>query len=309
MEQWKFLEDEIIDPLDNLEVEESDEEIVEKPQKNQPDTSTEEDEESFNPFKTLASELGFEYEGDDAEDFKVTLKEQIKNEFLEELGIEDPKLSGLIKYISEGGSLDEYITNLSQLSDLNKYSNEQIYAAYLRSTTNFSEQKISKTIRQAIDSDELKEEANAARDYFRSAAEKSEEELKQNQEALYKARQEQYKQEMLTKRNILASKNILGQIIEKPKEFEKYYFDRAYTYKNDNKVYKITAYEKDLLDINKDPKKRLEYEMLIAYMHQKGFKLTPQEQREVREKSVSDLKDKLRGHYSKKSSTTIIDEY
>jgi len=64
-----------------------------------------------------------------------------------------------------------------------------------------------------------------------------------------------------------------------------------------------------LLDINKDPKKRLEYEMLIAYMHQKGFKLTPQEQREVREKSVSDLKDKLRGHYSKKSSTTIIDEY
>lgn len=306
MEQWKFLEDEFIDPLENLEEEEiptnKEEEKVQEP-------TEDVDDEDFNPFKAFASELGFDYNGDNAEEFKSSLKEQVKAEFLEELGIEDPKLSGLIKYVAEGGSIDEYVNTLSQVSNLDKYSNEQIYAAYLKSTTTFSDQKIAKTIKQAIDNDELGEEASSAREYFRDVAAHSEEELKQNQEALYKARQEQVRQEASLKRNILASRNILGQVIENPKEFEKYYFDRAYTYKKDNKVYKITAYEKSLLELNNDPKKRVEHEMLVAYMHQRGFKLSPREQKEMQAKSVSDLKDKLRGHYTKKSSTTIIDEY
>ncbi len=315
-ENWKLIEDDLLDDDSVIEekIEKETSASSDEPTKKSLFSDNEdedhedednEDEKELNPFKIMAEELGFQFEGEDPEEFKAAFKEQSKKEFLEEYNMDDPQVANIIGFLSEGGNIKDYIELINQIPSINKMSPEQIYTAYLKDTTDFSDLKIKKLVKQAIDADEIEDEANTAREYFTDVENESVKELQARQVELKTMKETAAKDELVQKRSIIASKQVLGNPIENGKDFEKYFLDKTVVYKHsDGKSYKLTPYEKHLITIQSDPKQRLEYETMIAYMNFKGFK-TPED---TKTKTINDLKSKLRASYSKGNRSLLIDE-
>lgn len=262
-------------------------------------------EEDINPFKIIAEELGITFEGEDAEEFKKVIKDQAKLELLEEMGIDSPEVVSILEYLAGGGDIKDYIETIQSIPNISKLTPEQKYTQYLKHTTNFSDQKIAKLVKQAVDTDELDEEISTVDEYFANLEKTKVKELAEELEAERKAAEEDAKKVQALRQKLVNNKDLMGHPITNNKEFEKYYFNRTETVTTpDKKVYKISKHEKAMYELRNDLNKRTEYEMLIAYLNFTGFKV-PQDITK-QNNLVTDLKSKLRGSLGKGS--VLIDK-
>lgn len=268
-----------------------DDEIIEDPIEDIPQVSED------NIFKIIASDMGFDFEGDDDVAFKDALRNNAKNELLQE--IEDEGMKSLIDFALNGGDVSKYIESIQSIPEVDSMKDEDVYKAYLKHTTNFSDQKIQKLILKSVEDDDYQDDVQAARDYFKSLRDKSVEEKIAQQKRLAEQHRESIKRMQSHRTQILNQGNING--VQLTKSFNDFYNQKSVSYKHtDGNTYKITPYEKYMIDIQQDEAKRVEYEILgaLATYDRINKKETSES------KKVNELKDKLRT--VKNSMTTRI---
>lgn len=268
-----------------------DDEIIEDPIEDIPQVSED------NIFKIIAGDMGFDFEGDDDVAFKDALRNNAKNELLQE--IEDEGMKSLIDFALNGGDVSKYIESIQSIPEVDSMKDEDVYKAYLKHTTNFSDQKIQKLILKSVEDDDYQDDVQAARDYFKSLRDKSVEEKIAQQKRLAEQHRESIKRMQSHRTQILNQGNING--VQLTKSFNDFYNQKSVSYKHtDGNTYKITPYEKYMIDIQQDEAKRVEYEILgaLATYDRINKKETSES------KKVNELKDKLRT--VKNSMTTRI---
>lgn len=288
--QREVLENQFFD-LDDIIIEDdivTEEEPITEPVVEEDKIEHEEDREE-DVYKIIASELGFSFEGSSDEEFKDALKQNARTSLLED--IESKELKGLLDFALNGGNISEYLDLVQPRIDNMK--DEDIYRAYLKHTTTFSDTKIDKLIAKSIELDDFEDDVKSAKEYFTDLKNKSVEELETQQKALLEQQKEAARRVNNYKKELL-SKKVIGNT-EIPKGFDKYYNERTIDYKYEDKVYKLTPYEKYLVDM--DEKQKIEHDMLTAMLIFGGTK--PQDPN----KQVNNLKDKLRSNLNKTNST------
>lgn len=300
---WTLIEDEMLgEPIEEME----DDEVVTKPtieSKPQPTPQPTPQSTSHNPFKIIAEELGFELEDDwdgDADEFKAVLFENAQQQLVEKF--DDPVVAGFVNYVSKGGNPTQFLQAISG-PNISNLSDEDLYIAYMRSTTSFSDDKIKKLMERSKDLDEFDEEVASFKEEMRSAQDEQIKEVVKQQEEEMKAREIAARQAQIKRKQLVKAKDILGVPVIRNNEFEKFYLHPSERIEYDGKVYNITPYQKRLIDRQNNP---VEYEALMAYLEFINFKL-PSDELQVKNKTVSNLKDRLSGIYGG-TTTRLIDE-
>ena len=300
---WSLIEDQLED-----QIEINDDDDIETPEPKQPAEPKAPVSTNDNPFKFLAEDLGLNLPDDwngDADEFKELLIEDAKNALVS--NFDDPVVSGFINYVSNGGKAVEFLQAL-QTPAVDRMSPEDIYRSYMKMTTNFSDEKINKLMERSKDTgdfdsevDEYKSEINAAQDEHIQEVLKQQEEDKKKRAIAQKQAQEYRKK-------LAKSKDIMGVPISKNAEFERFYLTPTERVDYDGKQYMVTAYQKRLMERQKDP---VQYEALMAYLEFTNFKGLPNNVETTREKATSGLKDKLSSYYGATRNgpvTRLIDE-
>ena len=296
---WTLIEDEMLgEPIDN---QEDDDKVITVPAKSQAPQPKQQRQE--NPFRIIAEELGFEVEDNwdgDADEFKNVLFENAQKQLVEKF--DDPVVAGFINYVSKGGNPTQFIQAISG-PNISSMNDEDVYIAYMRSTTSFNDDKIKKLMERSKDLDEFDDEVASFKAELAEAQDEQIQEVVKRQEEELKAREMAARQAQVKRKQLVKSKEILGVPIIKNSEFERFYLHPSERIEFEGKVYNITPYQKRLIDRQNNP---IDYEALMAYLEFIDFKL-PTEETLVKNKTVSSLKDRLSGLYNG-TTTRLIDE-
>ena len=305
---WSLIEDQLTEDIEILnEEDELDEKPVEKPVDKPATQPTKPTSESDNPFRMLAEDLGLNIEDDwngDADDFKQLLVDDAKNALLSNFN--DPVVTGFIDYVSNGGTPQEFIQAM-QGPAVDRMSNEQIYKTYMKMTTNFNDDKIHRLMEKSKDLDDFDSEVEEYKQEIKEIQSEQVKELLKEQEEVKKQRAVQQKQAQEYRKKLVRSKEIMGVPIARNSEFEKFYLTPTEKIDYEGKQYFVTAYQKRLMDRQKDP---VQYEALMAYLEFTNFKDIVNEQA-VKNKATSGLKEKLSSYYGSTRNgpvTRLIDE-
>ena len=261
-----------------------------------------------NPFKFLAEDLGIELPDDwngDADEFKELLIEDAKNALV--ANFEDPIVTGFINYVSNGGKANEFLQAI-QAPAVNRMSPEEIYKSYMKMTTNFSDEKINKLMERAKDTGDFDSEVAEYKDEINAAQDEHIQEVLKQQEEEKKRRAIAQKQAQEYRKKLAKSRDIMGVPINRNSEFERFYLTPTERIDYDGKQYMVTAYQKRLMERQKDP---VQYEALMAYLEFTNFKGLSNGTDVTKEKATGGLKDKLSSYYGATRNgpvTRLIDE-
>jgi len=304
---YNLIEDEIIEILDIEQTEEQDD-TSNDDDISAPPSHTEVGEENIlsilaKDFKEKGlANFDDDWNGDEDE-FREQIYEDIKKTVLEDFKLGDPVIAGFLSYVSNGGNPGDFIQQLSMSSAISA-SDEDVYMMYMKSTTNFSDEKIKKLMQKSKELDDFMDEVEEMRDEIKVAQTEQIEKMTKDKEIEKKQIANQIKEEARQRRELVNKKELLGVPITKNKEFEKFYLLPTETYKYENQEYKITPYQKRLLERHKN---KTEYETFLAYLEFVDYKL-PSEKKEAMAAATQQLKSKLQPYISKGGRTTLIDE-
>lgn len=265
------------------------------------DLLSDEDEEyeDNNTFKVLARDLtekglaSFDDDWDgDEDDFRNNIIETAKGTIMSQYNLNNPIVKNFLEYVSAGGAPQNFIQSVTGPS-FEDADDKEVYKAYLKATTKFSDSKIEKLADRVEMLEELEEEAESAREWFNQNQSEQAEQLAQQQAQEAEMRKRAEAQDMAERRRLVTtSKNIGGVPIENAKGFEKFYFEPTETFKHEDSVYKVTPYQKRLLEKNSDERAKREYELLLAYLEFSNYTIKDI-QRQSRQAATSSLKQSL----------------
>ena len=94
------------------------------------------------------------------------------------------------------------------------------------------------------------------------------------------------------RRLISTAKQLNGVPIDNNKAFEKFYFDATDTFRYEDTTYKVTPYQKRLLERNASDAARREHELLLAYLEFSNYTIKDV-QKQQRQAATSTLKQSL----------------
>jgi len=297
---WTLIEDQLTDDL------EINDDIDEPGDDPKPPKPAEKPKGGDNPFKFLAEDLGLELPDDwdgDADEFKQALLEEAKASLISNL--DDPLVSGFIDYVTNGGAPAEFIKAM-QTPTIDKMTPEEIYVTGMRMTTNFSDAKINKLMERSKDLDDFDDEVAEFRTEIMAAQDEHIKSVLAQQEEQKKARAIAHKQAQEYRKKLVKSKDIMGIPITRNSEFEKFYLQPSERVTHEGKEYLVTAYQKRLLERQKDP---VLYETLMAYLEFTNFNNSSTVEKQ--KVTDSDLKNKLTNYYGSSRTgptTRLIDE-
>jgi hypothetical protein len=273
-------------------------------------TFTTQDDDEPNVFAVLAKDFkekglanfADDWDGDE-EEFRDQIYGDIKASVLEDFKLTDPVVAGFLNYVSNGGDAGEFIQQLSMSSALTA-KDEDVYMMYMKSTTNFSDEKIKKLMDKAKELDDFQDDVEEMREEIKLAQTEQIEKMNKTKEEEKKRVAYEMREDAKRRRELVGKKELMGIPVVKNKEFEKFYLTPSENYKYENQDYKITPYQKRLLDRHKN---KAEYETFLAYLEFIDYKL-PSEKKEAVAAATSALKGKLQPFISKGGRTTLIDE-
>lgn len=303
---WSLIEDQLEDQIeindDTDTIDDNDDKEPVKVKEKPPASSND------NPFKFLAEDLGLNLPDDwngDADEFKELLIEDAKNALVS--NFDDPVVSGFINYVSNGGKAVEFLQAL-QTPAVDRMSPEDIYRSYMKMTTNFSDEKINKLMERSKDTGDFDSEVAEYKDEINAAQDEHIQEVLRQQEEEKKKRAIAQKQAQEYRKKLAKSRDIMGVPISRNSEFERFYLTPTERMEYDGKQYMVTAYQKRLMERQKDP---VQYEALMAYLEFTNFKGLPNNVEATKEKATGGLKDKLSSYYGATRNgpvTRLIDE-
>ena len=270
------------------------------------------EEDNNNTFRVLAKDLtekglaNFDDDWDgDEDEFRNNLIETAKESVLSKYNLNDPVIANFLEYISNGGAAQNFIQAVSGPS-FEDADDKEVYKAYLKATTKFSDTKIEKLADRVEMLEELEEEAESAREWFNQNQSEQAEQLAQQQaqEAAQRKRSEEL--DIAERRKLITtSKQLAGVPIENNKSFEKFYFDATETFKYEDSTYRVTPYQKRLLEKNSDERAKREYELLLAYLEFSNYTIKDI-QKQSRQAATSSLKQSLEKTIRPKQITKLI---
>lgn len=244
-----------------------------------------------------------DWDGDE-EEFREKIYEDIKSSVLEDFKLNNPIVAGFLDYVSNGGSPEDYIQKISMSSALTA-SDEEVYMMYMKSTTNFSDEKIRRLIEKSKDLDDFADEVEEMREEIQAAQKKQIDEMNKSQALEKKQREQAMKEELKKRKEIVYAKSLMGTPVSNNKEFEKFYLIPSESYEHEGQKYQITPYQKRLLERQKN---KVEYEAYLAYLEFTNYNL-PNKEKEATTKATSKLKEKLQPYITKGGkSSLLIDE-
>jgi hypothetical protein len=300
---WSLIEDQLTDDIEILD--DDDDKVIDKSQEKEHSKPAPE-KPTGNPFKLLAEDLGLNLEDDwdgDADDLKQLVLNNAKEDLLSSFN--DPVVTGFIEFISNGGAPNDFIQAM-QAPAVDRMSSEEVYMTYMRMTTNFNEDKIKRLMEKSKDLDDFESEVDEYREEIKEAQSEQIQTILKEQEETKKQKAIVQKQAQEYRKKLVRSKEIMGLPISKNAEFERFYLKPTEKITYGGKDYLVTAYQKRLIERQKDP---VQYEALMAYLEFTDFKGAIDETK-IKNKAVSGLKEKLSNYYGSSTGavTRLIDE-
>jgi len=239
-----------------------------------------------------------------------TFEKDKLNEYLEQEGFTKEYLD-YVKFLKQGGSVEDFnelqaLENVEQI-EISGDSDEAIdnrmnLIMAMYRDKNVSDKRAKVLYESLVESGEDEEEADLAKRYF---AQKRQVIFRQQEEA-YKV-QEQQKQEKLKKykndlENIIEENSFfLTPLSKKEQESLKDYINKpteVVTQKDNKgveKKFKVTKYQKDMMEFNKDPKKQ----MIFTELLRRNFNITG-----VKNKIVEEVDEELSKAFGMKKAKT-----
>lgn len=209
----KLVDEENIDELDLTEEEKA--AILAKKEKQKSEESSEEDEEEseedsedVEPLKIFASELAEknllnlpeDWDGSEEslfEAYEQTLEERAVNMVKNVYQIEDPKVDGVLKFLKDGGNIEDYISIYSETNwvdvDIEDEDNAvALVKTYLISVKNLEEEEADELVEGYKEKNKLFNQATKIQGDLKAFREKQEEDLIKSQQEFAKIQKEQY---------------------------------------------------------------------------------------------------------------------
>jgi len=308
---WNLVEDEILDLDPATITTEEDDDINETHTAPPASTKSEVVEDDKSIFAVLAEDFtekgiaNFDPDWDGSEDeFRQKIYDDIKASVINDFNLSNPVVAGFLEYVSSGGDPGQFIQQISMSSAVSS-SDEDVYFMYMKSTTNFSDDKIKRLIEKSKDLGEFEDEVAEFREEIKQAQELQIKEIAKKQAEEKKIEEARLREDAKKRREYTQAKTLLGVPVTKNKEFEKFYLQPTEVYEYEGKKYNVTGYQKRLLERQTN---RAEYETFLAYLEFSDYKL-PTEEKKVVAAATSQLKSKLQTYVTKGGrTTTLIDE-
>lgn len=228
----------------------------------------------------------------DEDEFRAIIAESAKDKVLEQYQLHNPVVSGFLQYVSAGGKPEKFIETLNGPT-FDENNDRDVYTLYLKSTTKFNDDKIEKLVDRVEALEELEEEAEAAREWFKENKSQQIKSITEQQEREAELRKQQEQIDLQERRRLISTaKQLNGVPIDNNKAFEKFYFDATDTFRYEDTTYKVTPYQKRLLERNASDAARREHELLLAYLEFSNYTIKDV-QKQQRQAATSTLKQSL----------------
>jgi hypothetical protein len=294
-----------------------------KKEEEEEESSEEEEESEVEPLKIFAAELADknllnlpeDWNGDEEalfEAYENTLEERALNLVKNAYKIDDPKVDGVLKFIKEGGNIEDYINIYSETNwvdvDIEDEDNATaLVKTYLTTVKNLEEEEADSLLEGYKDKGKLYNQASKIQADLRVFREKQEDDLIKSQQEYARIQREEYIKSVSKIRETIQRGKSDNVIIAKNQKsnFEDFIFSPQEIVNDRGEVVgKATAFKQKLNEYLSDPEKMV----ALAYKLFEGFS-DKSDKIEVASKEKSKLAESLRRASGKTKSNSIKLEF
>lgn len=292
--------------------------------KEEEESSEEEDEDSeVEPLKIFAAELAEknllnlpeDWDGDEEalfEAYESTLEERALNLVKNAYKIEDPKVDGVLKFIKDGGNIEDYINIYSETNwvdvDIEDEDNATaLVKTYLTTVKNLEEEEADSLLDGYKEKGKLYNQASKIQADLKVYREKQEEDLIKSQQEYARIQREEYIKSVNKIRETIQRGKSENVVIAKNQKsnFEDFIFSPQEIVNDRGQVVgKATAFKQKLNEYLSDPEKMV----ALAYKLFEGLS-DKSDKIEVASKEKSKLAESLRRASGKTKPNTIKLEF